>query len=341
MQSKPRTKGGDFWRARASRHEIAERIARRVAEDGTTEAAPGLFLHRYSEPAGPLYAVSEPSFCVIVQGSKEILVGGERYRYDASRYLLVSAGLPVVGHVIEASRERPYLAVRLVLDPAIVTAVLMEAGLLASRTEAAVKAVAVSPLDANLLDSIVRLIRLLNARRDYAVLAPLAVREIVYRLALGEQAARLRHIAVIGGRAHRIAKAIALLHRNYDKPLRIAGLARQLGMSVSGFHHNFKAVSAMSPLQFQKQLRLREARRLLLDDDVDAATAGYRVGYDDASHFSREYRRLFGEPPMRDVERLRDAVAGRSEPEARSRAFSGRRRGQFPRLRSRPLFSVG
>jgi AraC-like DNA-binding protein len=259
-----------------NREELAEQIARHGAKDGRIEAAPGLFLLRYSLPVGPLYAVSEPSFCVIAQDSKEVLLGDERYRYDASHYLLVSAGLPVVGHILEASKERPYLAVRLVLDPAVVTAVLMEAGLLASRTDDAVKAMAVSRLDTSLLDAVVRLVRLLDAPSDYAALAPLAAREIVYRLALGEQGARLRQIAVVGGRAHRIAKAIELLRKNYDKPLRIGGLARQLAMSISGFHHHFKAVTAMSPLQFQKELRLQEARRLLLAGDVDAATAGYR-----------------------------------------------------------------
>lgn len=327
MQSKPRTEERDLERARANRDELAERIARHVAEDGKIEAAPGLFLLRYSLPTGPLYAVSEPSFCIIVQGSKELLLGNERYRYDASHYLLVSAGLPMVGHILEASKERPYLAVRLVLDPAIVTAVLMETGLLASRTDAALKAMAVSRLDANLLDSVVRLVRLVDAPRDYAALAPLAAREIVYRLALGEHGGRLRQIAVIGGRAHRIAKAIELVRKGYGKPLRIAGLARQLGMSISAFHHHFKAVTAMSPLQFQKQLRLQEARRLLLAGDVDAATAGYRVGYDDPSHFSREYKRLFGGPPMRDVEGLRGAVAGRPEPAARVRVWANARPG--------------
>jgi len=293
----------------ASRNELAERIARHRGESGSGEAAPGLFLTHYCSPTGPIYAVSEPSFCVIAQGSKEILLGNERYRYDAFRYLLVSAGLPVVGHVLEASKERPYLAVRVVLDPAIVTAVLLEAGLAAPRTDAGVKALAVSPLDAGLLDVVLRLVRLLDAPADYAMLAPLAVREIVYRLSRGEQSGRLRQIAVVGGRTHRIAKAIEILRRGYDKPLRIPGLARQLAMSVSGFHHHFKAATAMSPLQFQRELRLQEARRLLLAGDADAATAGYRVGYGDPSHFSREYKRHFGEPPLRDVERLRGAAS--------------------------------
>jgi AraC-like DNA-binding protein len=310
MLAKSRIEGREFERVQAGRDELAERITRLVAGDGSVEAAPGLDLFRYSSPTGPVYAVNEPSFCIIVQGSKELLLGNERYRYDASRYLLVSAGLPVVGRILEGTKERPYLAVRIGLDPALVTAVLMETGLLAPRTRRAIKAMAVSGLDADLLDSVVRLVRLVDAPRDYTALAPLAIREIVYRLALGEQGGRLSQIALSAGRTHRIAKAIELVRKSYDKPLRIPSLARQLGMSTSGLHHHFKAVTAMSPLQFQKQLRLQEARRLLVVGDFDAATAGYRVGYDDASQFSREYKRFFGEPPIRDVERLRGTQIG-------------------------------
>jgi AraC-like DNA-binding protein len=299
------TEQREIARGRASRDELAELITRHVVQEGRAAAAPGLVLYRYSLPAGPLYGVSEPSLCVVVQGAKELLIGSERLRYDASQYLLVSAGLPVVGHIIEASEERPYLAARLVLDPAIVTQVLMESGLLTSRSDGAVKALAACPLDADLLDSVLRLVRLVDSPRDYAALAPLVAREIVYRLARGDQGVRLRQIAVVAGRAHRIAKAIELIRTSFGKSLRIGGLARQLGMSVSAFHHDFKAVTAMSPLQFQKQLRLQEARRLLLGGEVDVARAGYRVGYDDPPHFNREYKKLFGAPPGRDVERLR------------------------------------
>jgi AraC-like DNA-binding protein len=321
VRSKPQTEERELARARASRDELAERIARHLPEDGSLEVAPGLFLSRSSLPT-PVYRVTEPSFCVIVQGSKEVLLGKVRYRYDAFQYLLVSAGLPLVGQTLAASKERPYLGVRLVLDPAVVTTVMIEAGLAASRTDGGVRALAVSRLDSSLLDAVVRLVRLADAPSDYGVLAPLAASEIVYRLALGEQGGRLRQIAVIGGRAHRIAKAIELLRKISDKPLSVAGLARQVGMSVSGLHHQFKAVTAMSPLQFQKQLRLQEARRLLLAGDFDAATAGYRVGYDDPSHFSREYKRLFGEPPMRDLERLRGAAPSRLAPAASGSRFA-------------------
>jgi len=311
MSSRSRTADRNFERLQASRDELAARIARLTSKDGSFEAAPGVFLTRSSAPRGPVYAVLEPCLCVIAQGSKEMLLGNERYRYDASHYLLVSAGLPLVGHTLAASRERPYLGMRLVLDPALVTSVLVEANRVPARAAPGIRALAVSRLDASLLDAVVRLARLLDAPGDYRVLAPLVLQEILYRLSLGEQGGRLRQIAVFGGRAHRMARAIELLRKNYDKPLSIPGLARQLGMSVSGFHHHFKSVTAMSPLQFQKELRLQEARRLLLAGDFDAATAGYRVGYDDPSHFSREYKRHFGEPPMRDVEKLRAAASPR------------------------------
>jgi transcriptional regulator GlxA family with amidase domain len=215
-----------------------------------------------------------------------------------------------VGQVLEASAERPYLSLLLELDPALVGSVMVEAGHLSSGNQGNVRAMDVSPLDAGLLDAVVRLVRLLDSPAEARVLRPLITREIVYRLLIGDQGNRLRQVALLGGHTDRIAEAVVRLRRELNKPLRIDSLAREMGMSVSGFHHHFKAVTAMSPLQFQKQLRLQEARRLLLSENLDAASAGSRVGYDDASQFSREYKRLFGLPPMRDMERLREA-AGR------------------------------
>jgi AraC-like DNA-binding protein len=295
-------------RAQVHREELAERIARAVPEDGPVEPLKGLHLNRSSAQTDPLHGVSHPSFCVIAQGSKEVLLGDSRYRYDAAHYLLATVELPVVTRVIEASAERPYLSLRLELDPAIVGSVMVEAGHLSSRNGGDARAMDVSPLDVNLLDATVRLVRLLDQPSEVRVLRPLITREIVYRLLIGEQGNRLRHLALLGGPTDGIAAAIERLRREFHRPLRIESLARELGMSVSGFHHQFKAVTAMSPLQFQKQLRLQEARRLLLGENLDAAGAGYRVGYEDASQFSREYKRLFGQPPMRDVERLRAAA---------------------------------
>ena len=286
--------------------ELAERIARAVPEDGGVEPLNGLHLFRSSTPTERLYGVSRPSLCVIAQGSKVVLLGDSLYRYDPAHYLLVTVELPVVGQVLEASAERPYLSLRLDLDPALVSSVMVEAGHLSSQSRGDVRAIDVSPLDAGLLDATVRLVRLLDSPAEARVLRPLITREIVYRLLMGEQGNRLRHVAFLGGHTDRIAEAVERLRREFNQPLRIDGLARELGMSVSGFHHHFKAVTAMSPLQFQKQIRLQEARRILLSENLDAASAGYRVGYDDASQFSREYKRLFGQPPMRDLERLRE-----------------------------------
>jgi len=296
-------------RARADRDELVERVARAVGEDGTVEAPGGLRLLRRSSPTPKDHGVSSPAFCVIAQGSKEVWLGDDRYRYDADHYLITAAALPTATRVTEASEERPYLGLVLGLDPALVGSVTVEASHPAPREQAAVRAFDVSPLEAGLLDAVVRLVGLLDAPADEArFLRPLITREIVFRLLMGEQGARLRQIAVLGGRSHRIAKALERLRKDFDRPLRIEDIARELGMSVSGFHHHFREVTAMSPLQFQKRMRLQEARRLMLAEDLDAAGAGYRVGYSDTSHFTREYKRLFGEPPMRDVERLREAA---------------------------------
>lgn len=171
-----------------------------------------------------------------------------------------------------------------------------------------VRALDVSPLSAKLLNAVVRLVRLMDAPDEVPILAPLIKREIVYRLLQGAQSSRLRHIAMLNGRSHRITQALKWIRESFDQPLRIESLAEELGMSLSSFYYHFKAVTEMTPLQFQKQLQLQEARRLMLSEELDAATAGYRVGYNDASQFNREYKRLFGRPPMRDVERLREAV---------------------------------
>jgi AraC-like DNA-binding protein len=291
-----------------SRAELAERIARAVPDDGVAEPLDGLRLGRASAPSAMTRSVYVPVFCVIAQGSKEVWLEDDCYRYDPAHYLITTAALPVASRITEASSERPFLTFMLRLDPAFVGSVMVEAGYPVPRGQSSVRAIAVSPFDAELLDAVVRLARLVDAPTDARVLAPLVMREIVYRLLAGEQGDRLRQIATLGGHTHCIVKAIERLRADFDRPLRIAELARELGMSTSGFHHHFKEVTAMSPLEFQKQLRLQEARRLMLGDGFDASSAGYRVGYNDVSHFTREYKRLFGEPPMRDVVRMRGVV---------------------------------
>jgi AraC-like DNA-binding protein len=299
-------------RVQTNREELVERIARAMREDGTAQPLQGLHLYRRSSPLEPVHSVVEPSLCVIAQGSKEVLLGESRYRYDPSQYLLTTVELPRVSQVLEASKERPYLSLRLELAPTLVSSVMVEAGHASPRDHTEVRAIDVSPLDGNLLDAFVRLTRLLDVPAEAPVLLPLITREIIYRLLVGEQGTRLRHLAILGGYTPSIARAVKRLRQDFDQPLRIESLARELGMSISGLHHHFKAVTAMSPLQFQKRLRLQEARRLMLGEDLDAASAAYRVGYQDASHFNREYKSLFGVPPMHDVQRLREEAQDRA-----------------------------
>lgn len=295
-------------RAQADRAELVARIAQAVPTDSRVEVLGNLTLHRSSSPTEPIHSVSYPSLCVMAQGGKLVHLGDRAYRYDPYHYLLVTAELPIAGEVIEASKEKPYLSMILRLDAELVSSVMIQAGDVAGQGRAASRALDVSPLSEDLLDAALRLIRLLDTPDEVPVIAPLITREIVYRLLRGAQGDRLRHVALLGGHSPRIASALQRLHADFDQSIQVEELAEEVGLSVSRFHHHFKAVTGMTPVQFQKQLRLQEARRLLLADDLDAATAGYRVGYNSASHFSRDYKRLFGDSPMQDVERLREGV---------------------------------
>ncbi|MBN1876046.1 MAG: AraC family transcriptional regulator [Anaerolineae bacterium] len=307
----------EVHRVQANRSELVERITRAVREDGRTAPLKGLYLHRESSPKGLVHGVSSTALCVIAQGSKEVFLGDDRYQYDPMYYLLATAELPIVSHILEASPERPYLSLSIRLDPILVGSVMVEAGHISSRSPVNARAINVSPLEAGLLDAVVRLVRLLDTPTEAPFLIPLITREIIYRLLKGDQDDRLCHIVLHESHTHRIARAIQQLRKEFDQPLRVEDIAQELGMSVSSFHHHFKAVTALSPLQFQKQIRLQEARRLMLGEGLDATSAGFRVGYNDASHFNREYKKLFGLPPLRDVERLREA-AGANANEAPS-----------------------
>lgn len=289
-----------------NREELVERIARMLPEDGKLEPIKGVRLARSTETGEPVYGVSDATFCITAQGCKEVFLGGHRYQYDPHSYLLSTAELPIMSRVLAASPQQPYLGIYIVIDPAVVASVMVEMGQLPPRSQAPARAIEVSPLDDSLLDAVVRLTRLLDSPTEARLLLPLVSREITYRLLCGEQGYRLRQMTVLGGHTHRIAQVVEKISREFNKSLHIEELARGIGMSVSSFHHHFKEVTAMSPLQFQKQLRLQEARRLMIGEALDATTAGFRVGYDDTSHFNRDYKRFFGVPPMRDVERLRE-----------------------------------
>jgi AraC-like DNA-binding protein len=293
-------------RLQSNREELVERIARALPEDGSLDPFPDFRLARSSRPTEPVRSVYQPAFCFVAQGRKHALLGEEVFRYDPGHYLIFTVDLPLTFQVEEASEDQPYLGLRLNLDPALVAAVMMESGIEPKKGDARLKAMNVGATDANLLDAIVRLVRLLDAQVERKVLAPLIIKEIVFRLLAGGQGARLSHLLATSSDTRRISRAIGRLRENFDQPLRIDDLARELGMSVSGFHHHFKSVTAMSPLQFQKQIRLQEARRLMLGEDLDAASAGFRVGYEDPSYFSRDYKKLFGAPPQRDIAKLRN-----------------------------------
>ena len=295
----------ELLQMQANREEMVERIKRAVPEDGHAQPLEGLYLFHSSVPRVHMHTLAVPSFCVIAQGSKEIMVGESVYRYDPFHYLISTVELPRFSQITDASRERPYLSFRLDFTPALVDSVMIEAGASLPRGDRNVRATDVSPLDVNLQDAVLRLIRLIDAPAEAAVFMPLIVREIILRLLMGKQSARLHHLSLQNGNTPHIAKAVERLRQDFDQPLRIEDLARELGMSVSGLHHQFKAVTELSPLQFQKQIRLQEARRLMLTEGFDAENAAYRVGYNNASQFSRDYKSLFGVPPIRDVQRLR------------------------------------
>ena len=287
------------------RAELVERMARALPDDGTLDVFPGFRLARSSRPTEPVRSVYQPAFCYVAQGRKQVLLGEELFQYDPGHYLIYTVDLPLTFQVKEASEERPYLGFRLDLDPSLVASVLMECSVVNKKGDASIKALDVSRTDADLLDAAVRLVRLIDAPVEYRIIAPLIVKEIVIRLLAGGQGARLGHLMASGGDAHRISRAVGYLRDHFDQALRMDDLAHDLGMSVSGFHHHFKSVTAMSPLQFQKLLRLQEARRLMLGEDLDAASAGFRVGYEDPAYFSRDYKKLFGAPPQRDIAKLR------------------------------------
>ena len=235
-------------------------------------------------------------------------MANEYFNYDPLNYLVVSVSMPLSGRVVDVSAEEPILALRLDIDPAEITALIADAGPMGVPTRPTGRGLYVEKLDSAMLDAVLRLARLLETPKDIAMLAPLIRREILYRLLRSKQGHRLYEIAIANSQSHRVSQAIKWLNGHFEQPLRIDDLAKEVNLSVSTLHHRFKAMTAMSPLQYQKQLRLQEARRLMLAEGLEASAAGYRVGYESPSQFSREYSRLFGAPPLRDLARLRLSV---------------------------------
>jgi AraC-like DNA-binding protein len=285
---------------------LAESIARWTDQGDQIETAiPGLSFYRRIEPTQPASGMYELSICLIAQGAKRVLLGDDTYVYDAHHFLITSVDLPTIWQIIEASRERPCLGLRLKLDQREISQLMVDSHLPPPRAQQSSRGMATGEVTLPLLTAFQRLLDLLAEPKDIPILAPIIQREISYRLLVGDQGARLRQMASAGSQSHQIARAIDWLKGNFTRPLRIDDLATQVNMSTSTFHHHFRALTAMSPLQYQKRLRLDEARRLMLTERLDATTAAFQVGYESPSQFSREYNRLFGAPPLRDITSLR------------------------------------
>lgn len=297
-------------RLSALTEELVGRIAACVGSDErrVTEV-PGLTVHRRTATTPPCSMTYEPCLIWTAQGRKQVELGGQSFSHGSSHYLLAAVTLPVVARVVEASEQTPCLALSLKLQLPLVRELLSREEISASPPVGKGPALAVGLVTEELLDSFCRLMRLLDQPRDIAFLHDLIEREIIFRVLRGPEGARLRAIATLGDQSHRTAKAIAWIKENYARPLRVEELAEMAGMGVSTLHHHFRALTAMSPLQYQKQIRLQEARARMSLHGLDAGSAALAVGYESASQFTREYKRLFGQPPLRDTRALRSPNA--------------------------------
>ena len=290
---------------------LVDILSRHALSDGIHPTPiPGVSLVRSDTPTMPMPVVYEPTLCLVAQGRKQAVLGTQTYVYDPARYLVASVELPVLGSVIEATDTAPYLCLVLNLDMAALSDLALRYPTHDDAPDLPPAGIALNDISPELLDAAVRLARLLDTPEDIEALAPLVVREMLYRLLTGQGNSLIRQIAQADSRLNQIAKAIVWLRSHYREPCRIDDIADLAGMSRSTFHTHFKAVTSMSPLQFRSQLRLQEARRLMVAEALDAADAGYRVGYESPSQFSRHYLRMFGLPPARDAGRLRGAIAG-------------------------------
>jgi AraC-like DNA-binding protein len=285
---------------------MGKSIARWTDKSDRVETAiPGLILARRDAPSEPIGILYEPRICLITQGAKRVQLGDDAYVYDPHHFLLTSVDLPTFVQVIKASPEKPYLGLVLDIDQRVISQLMVDSNLPPPRPQQSSRGMATGEVTLPLLAAFQRLIDLLNEPKDIPILAPIIEREIFYRLLVSDQGGRLRQIVSAGSQSNQIARAIDWLKGNFTKPLRIDDLAAQVNMSTSTFHHHFRQVTAMSPLQYQKWLRLNEARRLMLAESQDATTAAFQVGYESPSQFSREYSRMFGAPPLRDITSLK------------------------------------
>ncbi len=290
---------------------IIDRFATREGEVQTS--INGLFLSRCTSLTQPQHTTQWPCFALVVQGAKCLTLGGQDLEYGVGDYLVVALDLPVLSRTTKASVAEPFLGLGMTLNSQTLRELLARIDVTPPEPRGGARCVAVLSASADLLDATLRLLRLLERPEDIPAMAPLIEQEILYRLLTGPFGPRLFQLALVDSQSSRIAKAIAWLRANFTEPLHIEELAEHVGMSVSSFHHHFKVSTAITPMQFQKQMRLHEARRLMLFEEFDAGSAGYQVGYQSSSQFSREYRRMYGLSPRRDVERLKGAPASKQE----------------------------
>jgi AraC-like DNA-binding protein len=276
-------------------------------------AIPGLTFYHHDEPTEPRNGLHEPSICLVAQGTKQVLLENDSFVYDVNNYLIASVHLPTTYQVITASPDEPYLGLLLKFDLRELSQLMVDSSLPSPRPQQSSRGMATGEVTLPLLSAFQRLVGLLDQPEDIPILAPVIHREILYRLLVGDQGARLRQIASAGSRSHQVARAIDWLKGNFTRQLRIEDLAEQAHMSTSSFHNHFRSMTSLSPLQYQKHLRLQEARRLMLAEHLDATSAAFQVGYESSSQFSREYSRLFGAPPLRDIAHLRQQAAGEME----------------------------
>ncbi|WP_239614684.1 AraC family transcriptional regulator [Cohnella mopanensis] len=286
--------------------ELIKIIERASEGDGVHKTAiPSLYFMRLSNTTESNHGVYKPSFCMVVQGAKEVWLARDRFKYSPADYLVASVHLPVNTQVTEATPDVPYLGLRLEISPSQILAVLNDFELRDFPKENPKRAMFVSHIESSLLDAVIRLARLIDNPNDIPVLAPLYTEEILYRVLQGKNGNILKGIVLEESTIHQIRDVIEHIIMNYDRSFRIEELAEIANMSVSSFHRHFKEVTAMSPIQYQKQMRLQEARRLLLTESTDATEVAYRVGYESSTQFSREYSRMFGFPPRKDIKRLK------------------------------------
>ncbi|WP_439333249.1 AraC family transcriptional regulator N-terminal domain-containing protein [Vibrio viridaestus] len=270
---------------------------------------PGLRLSRWTSPTEPTSYTHKPSICLIAQGKKRVLLGEESYTYDKNHFLVSSVNLPIIANIIEADPSHPYLGLIMELDLHEISQLIVDSELTFNHEKEAQKGIAVGELSESLQDAFIRLMDLLNEPQSIKILAPVIKREIFYRLLMTEQGVRLNQIVTTGSHSHQISKAIDWLKNNFVKPLSVSELASYSGMSKSAFYTHFRSMTSMTPLQFQKKLRLNEARRLMLTENLDAMATTFKVGYESPSQFSREYSRLFGAPPSKDIKALKESNA--------------------------------